>query len=120
MTQIFHRSTNTLARVSIFGAVFFVAVLLTLFAILDRSAYNTGQGIILQAAGTVQPLAPRLPARHRLSLLPRDRREGGLRGHAGDGDLHELPQADLGGQRDARAGSRQLRERRADRVGARP
>lgn len=47
MTQIFHRSTNTLARVSIFGAVFFVAVLLTVFAILDRSSYNTGQGIIL-------------------------------------------------------------------------
>lgn len=48
MTQIFHRSTNTLARVSIFGAVFFIAVLLTVFAILDRSAYNTGQGIVLQ------------------------------------------------------------------------
>ena len=47
MTQIFHRSTNTLARVSIFGAVFLVAVLLTVFAILDRSSYSTGQGIIL-------------------------------------------------------------------------
>ena len=47
MAQIFHRSTNTLARVSIFGAVFFVAVLLTLFAILDRSGYNTGEGVIL-------------------------------------------------------------------------
>jgi len=48
MTQIFHRSTNTLARVSIFGAVFFIAALLTVFAILDRSAYNTGQNIILK------------------------------------------------------------------------
>ena len=47
MTQIFHRSTNTLARVSIFGAVFLVAVLLAVFAILDRSSYSTGQGIIL-------------------------------------------------------------------------
>jgi hypothetical protein len=47
MAQIFHRSTNTLARVSIFGALFFVAALLGVFAILDRSAYNTGQDIVL-------------------------------------------------------------------------
>lgn len=46
MAQIFHRSTNTLARVSIFGALFFVAALLGLFAILDRSAYNTRQDVI--------------------------------------------------------------------------
>jgi hypothetical protein len=47
MAQIFHRSTNTLARVSIFGALFFVAALLGIFAVLDRSAYNTGQDIVL-------------------------------------------------------------------------
>lgn len=47
MAQIFHRSTNTLARVSIFGAIFFVTALLTAFFVLDRSAYNTGEGIIL-------------------------------------------------------------------------
>ena len=32
MSQIFHRSANTIARVSIFGAVFFIAGLLVLFA----------------------------------------------------------------------------------------
>ena len=32
MSQIFHRSANTIARVSIFGAVFFIAGLLGLFA----------------------------------------------------------------------------------------
>lgn len=48
MAQIFHRSTNTLARVSIFGAIFFVAALLTVFFVLDRSAYNTGEGVILK------------------------------------------------------------------------
>jgi Cytochrome c7 and related cytochrome c len=47
MAQIFHRSTNTLARVSIFGALFFVAALLFGFAILDRSPYNTGQDLVL-------------------------------------------------------------------------
>ena len=47
MAQIFHRSTNTLARVSIFGAIFFLAAVLAAFAVLDRSAYNTGEGVIL-------------------------------------------------------------------------
>lgn len=47
MAQIFHRSTNTLARVSIFGALFLVAALLGVFALLDRSAYNTGENIVL-------------------------------------------------------------------------
>ncbi len=47
MPQIFHRSTNTLSRVSIFGAVFFLAALLVTFAVLDRSSYATGQGVVL-------------------------------------------------------------------------
>ena len=47
MAQIFHRSTNTLARVSIFGALGFVAILGGAFFILDRSPYNTGQDIVL-------------------------------------------------------------------------
>ena len=48
MAQIFHRSTNTVAKVTLFGAVFFVAVLGWVFATLDRSAYSTGQGVILR------------------------------------------------------------------------
>ena len=48
MAQIFHRSTNTLAKVSIFGAVFFIAVLTWAFTTLDRSSYNTRQGVILE------------------------------------------------------------------------
>ncbi len=47
MAQIFHRSTNTIARVSIFGALFFVVGLLGVFAVLDRSSYNTGQDVVL-------------------------------------------------------------------------
>ena len=45
MTQIFHRSTNTISRVSVFGVVFFVALLLWLFDVVNRSPYVTQQGI---------------------------------------------------------------------------
>jgi len=41
MSQIFHPSTNTISRVSIFGAVFFVAAFLWLIAEFNRSSYNT-------------------------------------------------------------------------------
>jgi hypothetical protein len=39
--QIFHRSTNTLSRLSIFGALFLVAALLWGLALLNRSSYVT-------------------------------------------------------------------------------
>ncbi len=48
MSQIFHRSTNTLARVSLFGGVFIVAAAVGVFALLDRSSYNTGEGVVLE------------------------------------------------------------------------
>src|SRR5580692_9607810 len=41
MSQIFHRSTNTIARVSIFGAAFIVAGLLGLFDEINRSPWVT-------------------------------------------------------------------------------
>jgi len=47
MAQIFHRSFNTLSRVSIFGGVFIVAAIVFTFAMLDRSAYNTRKGVVL-------------------------------------------------------------------------
>jgi hypothetical protein len=46
MAQLFHRSTNTISRVSIFGAVFFLAGLTWVFARLDRSGYATGEGVV--------------------------------------------------------------------------
>jgi hypothetical protein len=45
MPQIFHRSTNTLSRLSIFGALFVLAGLLWALAAINRSAYMTGQGV---------------------------------------------------------------------------
>src|SRR5579871_1927534 len=41
MSQIFHRSANTIARVSIFGAIFFIAALLGLFDEVNRSPWVT-------------------------------------------------------------------------------
>src|SRR5215470_13390688 len=41
MGQIFHRSTNVIAKVTIFGTIIIVALLLFIFAELDRSPYNT-------------------------------------------------------------------------------
>jgi Cytochrome c7 and related cytochrome c len=41
MPQIFHRSTNTLSRLSIFGAVFLIGALLWVVAEINRSPYVT-------------------------------------------------------------------------------
>lgn len=41
MSQIFHRSTNTYSRITIFGAVFILAFLTWVGTVLDRSNYNT-------------------------------------------------------------------------------
>jgi len=43
--QIFHRSTNTLSKVSIFGAVFIVAALGWVMMVLARSPYTTDAGV---------------------------------------------------------------------------
>ncbi|MBC8647276.1 MAG: cytochrome c3 family protein [Thermoanaerobaculia bacterium] len=43
--QIFHRSTNTISRVSLFGAVFFLAFLGWLFGAIQRSPYVTQEGV---------------------------------------------------------------------------
>ena len=48
MSQIFHRSTNTLSRVSIYAAVFVLAGLSWVLMALDRSPYTTRQGIVLK------------------------------------------------------------------------
>ena len=42
MPQIFHHSTNTLAKLSIFGAIFIIGAALWVVAEINRSSYNTG------------------------------------------------------------------------------
>jgi Cytochrome c7 and related cytochrome c len=46
MAQIFHRSTNTISRASIFGALFFIVGLLWLIAQVNRSAYMTEVDVV--------------------------------------------------------------------------
>ena len=46
MSQIFKPSTNTLARVTLFGAIFFLLVSVWILVSLNRSAYATRQSII--------------------------------------------------------------------------
>jgi hypothetical protein len=47
VSQIFHRSTNTLSKVSIVSAVFVAALLLGIFMIIDRAGYTTRKGVTL-------------------------------------------------------------------------
>ncbi len=46
MAQIFHPSTNTISRVSIFGAVFLLAALLWLLLTINRSSYVSQAGVV--------------------------------------------------------------------------
>ena len=46
MAQIFHRSTNTLSKLSIFGALFFLVAVLWLLAEINRSSYVTEAGVV--------------------------------------------------------------------------
>ncbi|MGB5815696.1 MAG: cytochrome c3 family protein [Thermoanaerobaculia bacterium] len=48
MSQIFKPSTNTLAKVSMFGALFFLVILAWVLVTLNRSSLVTRQGIVLQ------------------------------------------------------------------------
>ena len=48
MAQIFHRSTNTLSRVTIFGAVFIAGFVLWVIGGIVRSPFATGQGVHLE------------------------------------------------------------------------
>ena len=46
MAQIFHPSMNTISKVSIFGAIFFIAGLLWVWAMLIRSPYVTQADVV--------------------------------------------------------------------------
>ena len=45
MSQIFHRSTNTFAKLSIFGSIFIIAGILTVIIAVNRSGYVTQAGV---------------------------------------------------------------------------
>ena len=93
MSQIFHRSTNTIARASIFGAVFVLTGLLFLVAQIHRSPWNTDAGVARE-----QPV--QFSHEHHVGGNGIDCRychtsveDSQLRRHPADQDLHELPLA---------------------------
>jgi len=45
MAQIFHRSTNTISRVSLFGGIAIIAILVATLAAINRSSYMTEVGV---------------------------------------------------------------------------
>ena len=45
MPQIFHHSTNALAKITIYGALFIIVALLWVAVELNRSSWNTGQWV---------------------------------------------------------------------------
>ena len=55
MPQTFHRSTNTLSKVSIFGALFLVVGSLFAIAEINRSGYVTQAGVPPRSAGPRRP-----------------------------------------------------------------
>ena len=59
MAQIFHRSTNTISRVSVFGGIGIIVVLVATLAAINRSSYVTEVGVRAQPAGPIQPQTPR-------------------------------------------------------------
>ena len=107
MSQIFHPSMNTVARATIFGAVFIAAAAGWIGWQVDRSPYITNAGV---------PRAQPVPFshEHHVSGLGIDCRYCHLghaeriRRHPADKDVHDLSLADLDQRGDARAGPRQL------------
>src|ERR1044072_7165992 len=51
MPQIFHHSTNALAKITIYGALFIIVALLWVAVELNRSSWNTGQWVERQQPG---------------------------------------------------------------------
>jgi hypothetical protein len=47
MAQIFHRSTNTLSKISILSAAFVAVALLGIFMTIDRAGYTTRKGVTM-------------------------------------------------------------------------
>jgi len=107
MAQIFQRSTNTIARVSIYGAVIFIALLGYAVDVVNKTSYvtevNTARPNPSHSAtnttwGTWSGL-PVLPFVRGSVFLGRD---------ACNGDLHDLSFADLDKFLDARTRAREL------------
>ena len=95
MAQIFDRSSNALARVSLVLTGLIVIALGVTLDQLQRSPWVTRQGQRAGSAGAFQPQASCAGTGAAVPVLPHHGGEVELRGHSADQDLHELPRADL-------------------------
>ena len=95
MAQIFDRSSNALARMSLVLTGLIVIALGVTLDQLQRSPWVTRQGQRAGPAGSFQPQASRAGSWPSMPVLPHHGGEIQLRGHSSDQDLHELPRADL-------------------------
>ena len=104
MAQVFFRASNTIAKVTLLGGPLLGAFVLWLCLVYARSSYGTGAGEV-----RVQPVP--FSHQHHVGDLGIDCRycqprwsDLPMRG-CRRRNLHELPFADVGRQRDARAGA---------------
>jgi len=95
MAQIFDRSSNALARMSLVLTGLIVIALGVTLDGLQRSPWVTRQGQAAGPAGAVQPQAPCAGTGAAMPVLSRHGREVELRGHTADQDLYQLPLANL-------------------------
>ena len=113
MAQIFHRSTNTISRVSIFGAVFLVGGLLWLAARCTGRSWNTEAHVAreqpIQFSHERHVGGNGIDCRYCHTSVEKSR----VRRHPADQDLHELPLADLRQQPVPPAGARRASRRGA-------
>jgi len=106
--QIFHRSTNTISKVSIFGAVFLVAGLLGLFDKINRSSWVTEAQVPREQPNPVQARTPRRRQWPGLPVLPFVGRAVVLRGHPPTRTCMTCHSQNLFEQSVSRTGAREL------------
>jgi hypothetical protein len=110
MPQIFHHSTNTISRLSIYGAVFIIAILGGVLYCIELSPFYTR---VNEAREQPVPFSHK----HHAGELGIDcrychtGREIIVRGDSTYANVHDLPLANLDQRTDARAGARQLPRR---------
>ncbi len=95
MAQIFHHSTNTIARVSIYGAVILIAILGYAANVVNQTSYVTDVHTAQPQPVALQPQASCGRAWPGLPLLPYLGGSFLLGRHAPDPDLHDVPFADM-------------------------
>jgi hypothetical protein len=119
MSQIFHRSTNTISRVTIFGALFIVGGLLWLFAAVNRSPWMTQAHVAreqpIQFSHERHVAGNGIDCRYCHTSVE----DSSFAGIPPTKTVHELPFGNLREQSVSRTGARELPDRARDPLDAR-